>query len=102
MTWYKQDISHNKEIPVLPNNHKVNLDPAGYFLIRVANKRLEVGFCNNKHQMLYSFISSSAEDLAKTIAQQTPAISTEHALYLGRELAKAQIALEQHKEYVQD
>jgi hypothetical protein len=102
MIWHEQDLSQRKEIPVMPNNKKVVLDPAGYFLIRLAHQQIEVGFCNNNHRLLYSFASSSAADLSKTIAAQNLGLSTEHALYLGREMAKAQMALEQGSAYIQD
>ncbi len=102
MIWHKQDHSKAKEIRVQSDNKKVDLDPAGYFLIRVTDKQIEVGFCNNQHQLLYTFAGPSAVDLSKAIAGQKLGLSAEHLIYLGRELTRAQIALEKSQPYIQD
>lgn len=97
----KPDISNAKELSVKKNNKEVNLDTAGYFLIRLNNNQIEIGFCNNQHQMIYQWASDSALDLSKAIANQKLNISTEHALYLGRELQRAETALNNHQKYIQ-
>ncbi|MEM4389705.1 MAG: dihydropteroate synthase-like protein [Candidatus Micrarchaeia archaeon] len=49
------------------------------------------------------FAGSNASDVGMAIARdERVKISTEHAVYLGRELAKAELCLLLHKSYVQD
>ncbi len=98
----KPDLSQVKEIAVLKDNKTLQLDPAGYFLLRLHERQLEVGFCNYQDQMLYLFRGLVASDLAKAIAQQLPGLTAAHALYLGRELQRAQDALINNQNYIQD
>ncbi|OGI06319.1 MAG: hypothetical protein A2Y40_03250 [Candidatus Margulisbacteria bacterium GWF2_35_9] len=90
------------ELPVIENNYDLTIDPLGYFLIRLNNQKIEVGFCNNDHQMLYKWTSKSAKDLSKAIVDKQPNISTSHAIYIGRELQQAEHALQNNQVYIQD
>ncbi|MEK6821421.1 MAG: hypothetical protein AABY11_03425, partial [archaeon] len=81
------------------------LDPSGYFLIRVNHsiQEIEVGFCNEKNNMLWKVVGKKPIDIYHTIAHQTDTnLRKEHYSYLGRELEKAYQCLLTHKKYVQD
>lgn len=79
-------------------------DPKGYFLIKVDKKEkvIRVGFCTNDNKMTKEFIGKTAEELYHTILAYDIISVLAHAANLGRELAKAEIALEYDLEYVQD
>ena len=47
------------------------------------------------------FSGSKADALSDTVAKLVPGLRPEHYMYLGRELQKAQQALEKNKKYVQ-
>lgn len=102
-------------IPVIPAKKRkafdVNLDPAGFFVIEVDNKKqhIRVEHYNNvvKNGKIVSgklqtvFVGTTAEALSDTIVQQVSHLQPDHYLYLGRELQRAQFALEQKTDYEQ-
>lgn len=79
-------------------------DAKGYFLIRVNQdtKEIEVGFCNYKHEILITIHGKTAKEITATIVRKELISSLQHACYLGRELQKAECALIENKDYVQD
>ena len=79
-------------------------DPLGYFLIKVDNKDkvIRAGFCNNDNKMVKEFIGKTAEDIYHTILANKLISVLAHACNIGRELAKAEVALEYDLDYVQD
>ncbi len=81
------------------------LDDKGYFLIRLdrETKNIEVAFCNEKNKIVLKVVGKKPIDIYHTILtkEQLP-VRKDHAAYLGRELQKAFIALENSVEYVQD
>ena len=87
----------------------VLLDPHGFFVIEVRDDSIFVEYYSNvyKHKKIVSgklemvFTGKKADALSDTIARKIRTLLPEHYLYLGRELQKAQQALEQHKKYVQ-
>jgi len=100
----------DKEIPLIPaektSRKDVQLDPAGFFVIELHNNEIVVEYYSNvyKQQKIVSgtlqkvFSGVKADALSDTIAKHIPTLRPEHYLYLGRELQKAQRALEgQHK-----
>lgn len=81
------------------------LDPCGYFLIRVdrQKKLIEVGFCNGKNKMVLKVVGERPIDIYSTILnKENLPLRKDHAAYLGRELQKAYLALQQNIQYVQD
>lgn len=80
------------------------LDPKGYFLIKVDRKKglIEVGFCKSRNIIEIKIAGKKALDIYMTILREKIIDRTDHAAYLGRELAKAEIALENNLTYVQD
>lgn len=109
----------------------IELDPAGYFLIAVdhqagiiyaehytnvinekglacdpeTGKPLPVRGGKVVRQPTATFTGRTAKELGMKITEQTqppPLTKLDHALYLGRELVRAEIALVEGQKYIQD
>lgn len=80
------------------------LDSEGYFLIRVdrEKKLIEIGFCKARNIVEVKITGKKPIDIYQTIIKKGLISRMDHAAYLGRELQKAYIALQQGIEYVQD
>lgn len=103
----------DKEIPLIEakktSAKDVILDPQGFFVIEVHYKGIRVEYYSNvyKEKHIVSghlekvFTGTTADALSDTIAYHIPHLRAEHYMYLGRELQKAQQALEQKEKYVQ-
>ena len=83
------------------------LDPKGFFtikpfpdegILRVRYYKIEP----TGHKLIFLFEGTNAEELYNTIVREGCVSLLEHAAYLGSELQKAEIAMKQRKEYVQD
>jgi hypothetical protein len=88
----------------------VILDPNGFFVIEVNNqKKIRVEYYSNvyKNKMIVSgilekvFIGNKADALCDTISKNVPDLLPTHYMYLGRELQRAQCAINNDREYVQ-
>lgn len=87
----------------------VILDDNGFFVIELQQHFIVVEYYSNvyKQNKIVSgklemvFKGKKADELSDTIAAHVPALLSNHYLYLGRELQKAQYALENNKAYVQ-
>jgi dihydropteroate synthase-like protein len=71
-----------------------------FFRINVSDRIEAVYYLRDKPKL--RFVGSSAEAVYKEIFSRKLVKSLSHAAYLGRELAKAEIALKLGKNYVQD
>jgi dihydropteroate synthase len=103
----------DKEVPLIKAvktpRKDVILDPAGFVIIEVRQQEIIVEYYTNvyKDNKIVSgnlqkvFSGTKADALSDTIAQHITSFRKEHYLYLGRELQKAQDALEQQKKYIQ-
>jgi thymidylate synthase len=80
---------------------KVNLDPMGYFRITLDGKEILV-----EHRFedvtLREYRGNTAVYLQHQIARDVALSDINHAIYLGRQLAKAEMALKSSREFVQD
>lgn len=87
----------------------VVLDSEGFFVIEVHDKEIIVEYYSNvyKGKRIVSgslkkvFSGDKADALSDTIVRYMPHLRAEHYMYLGRELQKAQNALEKQRKYVQ-
>ena len=89
----------------------VNLDKNGFFVIELDRKdeKIRVEYYSNvyKKERIVScnlekvFIGEKAAALSDTIAKNVPKLLPEHYMYLGRELQRAQCAIEKNKKYEQ-
>ena len=103
----------DREVPLIKAKKTMEidviLDPQGFFVIEVDAKGIRSEYYSNvyKNKRIVSgllqkvFIGTKADALSDSIAQHVPGLRSEHYLYLGRELQKAQWAFEQKKKYIQ-
>jgi thymidylate synthase len=80
---------------------KVHLDPMGYFRVTLDEREIIV-----EHRFedvtLKEYRGRTALSLQHQIARDLALSDINHALYLGRQLAKAEMALKDGREFVQD
>jgi thymidylate synthase len=80
---------------------KVNLDPMGYFRVTLDGKEILV-----EHRFedvtLKEYRGRTAVSLQHQIARDVAISDINHAMYLGRQLAKAEMALKDGREFVQE
>jgi len=94
-----------KEITAEYDDTKEFVIDKGYFLIRLnrENKNIEVAYCDEKNNIILKVNGKKPIDIYQTIInKESLPIRKDHAAYLGRELQKAYIALNNNLEYVQD
>jgi dihydropteroate synthase len=87
------------------------LDTNGFFVIEIDKKesKIRVEYYSNvyKNKKIVSgklekvFIGKKADALCDTISNIVPNLLASHYMYLGRELQKAEIALEKNQKYIQ-
>jgi tetrahydromethanopterin S-methyltransferase subunit A len=79
-------------------------DPTGFFLVFVdrMGRRLRVEQYNQERRLVRTYLGKNAEELCHTIVRDEQVTLLAHAAYLGRELAKAEVALRFDLEYEQD
>ena len=94
--------------------HKINdwvMDPKGYFLIAIDRKQkmLRVGYCifkkfGNKpiNDMISLVSGKTAIEIVNTLIKHNYISSLQHAADMGIELCKAELALKNKLEYIQD
>tara|TARA_B100001123_G_C15311310_1_gene1024453 strand:+ start:1184 stop:1594 length:411 start_codon:yes stop_codon:yes gene_type:complete len=87
------------------------MDPKGYFLIKIDknSKLIRVGYCkisnnnmNQDHEMICEVIGKTAIEIVNTLIKEGFVSSLQHAADMGIELNKAEIAMKNDLEYVQD
>jgi tetrahydromethanopterin S-methyltransferase subunit A len=83
---------------------KLVLDPAGYFVVypERPHRRLVLEHYSNKGVMDQMFTAISAAALYTSVIEARLISHLDHAAYLGRELARAEHALQSGDDYVQD
>jgi len=105
----------DKEVPLFKAKKTpekdVTLDSAGFFVIELDRKQNEirVEYYSNVYKkerivsgnLVKVFSGNKADGLCDIIAKNVPDLRPEHYMYLGRELEKAQFALENNKKYFQ-
>lgn len=79
-------------------------DKQGYFLIRInkTNKTIEVGFCEQLNKVKYKIIGKNAKEIGIQVFKMKLIKRIDHAIYLGRQLMKAEMCLKLSLDYVQD
>uniref|UniRef100_A0A7V4G6N0 DUF4346 domain-containing protein n=1 Tax=Desulfobacca acetoxidans TaxID=60893 RepID=A0A7V4G6N0_9BACT len=80
---------------------KMQLDPMGYFRVTLDGQEILV-----EHRLedvtLKEYRGRTAVALQHQLARDLAVSDINHAMYLGRQLAKAEMALKEGREYVQD
>lgn len=83
------------------------LDPKGYFKINVIrNKAIELAYYTYNRdttgKAIAKYVGTEALAIGRAMLKDITGLKPDHILYLGYELAKAEIALRLGKNYVQD
>ena len=106
----------NKKIEkrITAKYHKIKdwvMDPKGYFLIDVDRKNdlLRVGYCkftklgnDPVNDMVAEIVGKTAIEIVNTLIKENYISSLQHAGDMGIELCKAELALKNNLNYVQD
>ena len=91
----------NKKIVV--EHYLNNIDKKGIALDPITNKPIQ---CDNKNKRQYNkiFVGNTAKEIGIYITEKNSNLISklDHALYLGRELQKAEECLLKDHEYIQD
>ena len=91
----------NKKIVV--EHYLNNIDEKGIALDPITNKPIQ---CDNKNKRQYNkiFVGNTAKEIGIYITEKNNNLISklDHALYLGRELQKAEECLLKDREYIQD
>lgn len=81
---------------------RIKLDKAGYFVIQVENHALLVEHYDYKNNLVRIVQGPDARSIYLTLIRNEWVTKTDHAAYLGKELAKAELSIRLGFEYVQD
>lgn len=111
--WHRQTVRFDCKQIDCPPHHPIKdftADPSGcYVLIRVDREaaRIEAAVCNPQHEIVAVFRGKKCQDVYSAIFNaeklSTPWFqSKDHIAYLGKELKKAELALEQGTDYLQE
>lgn len=94
----------NQIIPNYNSKEEWRMDPKGYFIIKVFYKenKLGVRHYTPDHKPTNEIYGEDAYKIIMTIIREDLVSSMQHAAYLGHELHRAEIALKQKLEYIQD
>jgi len=106
----------NKKIEkrIVAKYHKIKdwvMDPKGYFLIAIDRKNnlIRVGYCkftklgnNPVNDMVAEIVGKTAIEINNTLIRENYISSLQHAGDMGIELCKAELALKNNLNYVQD
>lgn len=92
-------ITRERARDVLKNPRLIR-DPRGSFNIRVEGYRIQVDHYSPDGALLANFTGTQARQLQRELAFYVSRV--DHAIYLGAELAKAEIALKNNLVYTQD
>lgn len=101
-------ITEKKEAPTICAEYndlkEFVMDPTGYFLIRIIpeKKEIEVALCTERNTIAKKVIGKKPLEIYQTCIKENMLSRLDHAAYLGRELQKAYIALQQGLKYIQD
>jgi thymidylate synthase len=80
---------------------KMHLDPMGYFRVTLDGDEIIVEH-RAEDVTLKEYRGRTAVSLQQQIARDVAISDINHAMYLGRQLAKAEMALKEGREFVQD
>jgi ferredoxin len=80
------------------------MDQKGYFLIRIDTKTqlIEVAYCDKINNIKLRVFGKTPIEIYQTIIKNNLISRFDHAAYLGREIQKAYIALQNNINYIQD
>ena len=107
-------INKKVEKTITAKYHKIKdwvMDPKGYFLIGLDKEKnlLQVGYCKFKilgnspvNDMVAIVNGKTAIEIVNTLIREGYISSLQHAADMGIELTKAEFAIKNNKNYIQD
>ena len=110
--WFR--INKNIKRRVTASYDKIKdwtLDPKGYFLINIDRKKklLRIGYCvinksndRSTHEMVAEIYGKTAIEVLNTLITEEFISTLQHSGDMGIELCKAELALKNNLDYVQD
>ena len=110
--WYKINKKIKKRL--IAKYHKIKdwkMDPKGYFLITLDNKKnfIKVGYCKFSklgnspiHDMVAVVKGKAAIEIVNTLIKEKFISTLQHAADMGIELHKAEMSLKHGFKYIQD
>ncbi len=79
------------------------MDPKGYFKINVLENSIELAYYKyGDEKAQVKFTGVDALSIGRAMLKEIKGLKEDHILYIGYELAKAEIALKLNKNYIQD
>jgi len=103
--WWKIENRIEKTIDAKYDKIKDwKMDPKGYFLIKIdkENNLIRVGYCTQDNKMVAEITGTTALEIINTIIREEFISSLQHAADMGIELEKAELALKNNLNYIQD
>ena len=112
--WFKQSMASNMEVidcSIYNEIEDFHMDPSWFYvLIRInpQEDKIEVAICNKKHEIVKVFRGGKSQDLYYSIFEYEKKYNCEwflrkdHVAYLGKELKKAELALLNKEDYLQE
>jgi len=99
---YENDWKETSKI--IEKNYKLicKVDPRGNLIINIENKKIKVTRVSPEGLKLNEYFANNAKAMYELLEKELTMSQTHHAIYLGTELAKAEIALNNNLEYIQD
>src|SRR3989344_7841914 len=83
------------------NEDNINLDPKGYFLIRIYKNKIQAGLVNKKNEMTTIIEGKKAVDVLHEMIKRKMISRLDHAYYMGIKLERAEFCLKNKKKFVQ-
>lgn len=103
--WGNYEIFKEKNIPQIKNNsknYKFEQDPKGSFVIKIEKKEIFIKHLDIDGKPTFEFKVKSAKEGYEVIVAHELISDLSHAMDIGCELQKAEIAMRQGLTYVQD
>ena len=96
--------THQAETVDCPSAPDEQMDPIGYFLIRVNEGKLEAGLCSYDMVNIIKKVwrGGKPQDVYQQIVTDMPEIMQVHVGYLSKELTRAWICMKLGVKFVQD
>ncbi len=95
-------VPENRVIAANNITHALVNDKAGYFRITIGERGITAEHFNSKDEPLRVIEGSGARSICLTLIRNGWVSKLDHAAYLGRELTRAELALRNGNEFVQD
>ena len=106
----KKKITYSKKFKVINGHHNdmkdTVVDKNGFFLIKIYPGKKEIGVAfvdNSSFEIQFEVRGKKSQEIYNTLFNELNVkVRLDHAAYLGKELKKAEIALETGEEYLQE